>query len=71
MNKLKKLLTGVTLLLMASQASAYWYVEANSPSGYGWGKSNNYNEAVNLALSNCARYTPTWEVCYVTFSEWR
>ena len=70
MNKLKKLLTGASLLLLASQASAYWHVEASSPSGYGWGEASSYSKAVNIALYNCAQYTPSWEMCIVTNYYW-
>ena len=70
MNKLKKLLTGASLLLLASQASAYWHVEASSPSGYGWGYAMSYSQASNIALYHCARHTPAWEMCIVTNSYW-
>lgn len=67
---IKKLLAGILLATLSSQTLAYWYYEAESPSGYGYGQANSKREAMRLALYHCARHTPTWEVCYITRYFW-
>jgi hypothetical protein len=66
--KLKAILAAgaFALVLVPTQASA-WYCRADSPSAYGWGENYSRAAAARRALRECARRTPRYQTCRITY----
>ena len=54
------------LALTSTEASA-WFCSADSSSAYGWGRSYSQGEARRRALWECARRTPRYQTCYISY----
>jgi len=66
----KILILFCAMVFSVSAFAGYWRAEASSPSGWGWGQSYDKYEAKRIALYECAKYTPTWETCYINRVYW-
>ena len=68
---MKKLITALLITLVSVPAFAgYWYAEAHSDSAWGWGQSPDKYTAQNIAMNECVKRTPYWDVCYISTVYW-
>ena len=56
-----------TMMVMAPGEASAWACRADSASAYGWARSGSLSWARSRALRQCARRTPRYQTCYISW----